>query len=140
MDITKGNKINETDIFIKWDITEDELKILLKEKLYHDTKGYYTIYWKELGGLEHELGFHFEHREKSILKELEFFRKSYEHQKASFKEFQEYFERNFGAPTKSLPGAEGYSRHEWQLKGVKIFHYMFDRFGLEEHMRIVRLE
>ena len=90
-----------------------------------------------LDGMAHELGFHFSPRSKGILTKLEFFRSSYENQKASFDEFQKHFERFFGQPTNSTMGTERFPSHTWELQGIRIIHYVFDRFGLEEHMRIV---
>lgn len=136
MDIRKGLKLDYPDIFIPWNISEDELKKILGNKLSRVTKGYYTVSCKSLGGLEHELGFHFEPREKGVLKELEFFRKSYESLEVSFKEFQQFLENKFGLPTRTFPGLEGYPRYEWQFDDVKIFHFVFERFGPEEHLRI----
>jgi hypothetical protein len=45
----------------------------------------------------------------------------------------------FGAPTTKKDGSEGFSSFEWKLPGARIVHYVFDRFGPEEHMRIQRL-
>jgi len=102
------------------------------------TRGYFTISCVSLGGLHHELGFHFLPRGGDHLHEFEFFRRSYPDQVASYREFQKHFEHAFGPPTRSTPGTEGYSRHEWEAPGARIIHFVQDRFGLEEHMRIER--
>jgi len=129
-------------------------------------KGYYTLSCKFLGGLSCELGFHFETKEdedkikefesyrKSIgkilkkheltykparqgtLKELEFFRLSYPNLKESFEEFQFYFEKEFGKPKESKPDQNGFMNHVWRFESVSIYHYVIDRFGPEEQMRI----
>ena len=70
------------------------------------------------------------------LYELEFFRKSYADQTKSYEEFQEHFEAEFGKPNFIQPGTEGFDRCTWNLQDVEIVHYVFDRFGPEEHMRI----
>ncbi len=169
IDIIKGFQIDEPHVFIPWDIEESEL-IHLLEKYYlrKVTEGYYCISCKSLGGLSHELGFHFEtkideNRNKELedymksigtivkkigpthdskntgkLKELEFFRKAYPDLKKSFDEFQLFIEKAFGQPTLSEKGGEGFQHYEWKFKGIRIYHYVLDRFGPEEHMKIIK--
>jgi hypothetical protein len=138
MNISEGFQIEVPDIFVNWSIGETELRMLLEPYgLRHITKGYFVLSCVSLNGIAHELGFHFSPRSNGILTELEFFRNSYENQKASFDEFQKHFELFFGRPTKSTMGIEGFPSHTWELQDVRIVHYVFDRFGLEEHMRIV---
>lgn len=86
--------------------------------------------------MNHELGFHFKPRKDGTLHELEFFRRSYQDQEKSYNEFQHHFETAFGPPTETKPGPEGFPSHTWRLRGATIKHYVFDRFGPEEHMRI----
>lgn len=136
MDIARGFSIEQPVAFVPWGITETQLKALLGANLRHVTRGYYTAHCKSLGGMEHELGFHFKPRANGRLLELEFFRQAYPCQEESFKEFQDHFEHVFGAPSKTFPGTCGLPSHEWQLKGVTIVHFVHDRFGPEEHMRI----
>ena len=166
MNIEKGFQIDEPSVFVPWDIDEKGLENLLGEFGLKKVKaGYYCISCKSLGGLYHELGLHFEKEDvkesekleifaKSIgkiiktvgpdsnpkregkLKELEFYRKSYPNLKESFDEFQSSFEKEFGKPTKCKMGKEGFFNYDWRLKGVRIEHYVYDRFGAEEHLRI----
>lgn len=89
-----------------------------------------------MGDMEHELGFHFEPRSGDTLYELEFFRRSYPDQKKSYQEFQNHFEAVFRKPTFTQPGSEGFDSCAWNLEGIEIVHYVFDRFGPEEYMRI----
>ena len=86
--------------------------------------------------MEHELGFHFEPRSGDFLYELEFFRRSYSEQKKSYQEFQDHFEAVFGKPNFTQSGYGGFDSCTWNLQDVEIAHYVFDRFGPEEHMRI----
>ena len=138
MNIAEGFQIEVPNIFVNWSIGETELRTLLEPYgLRHITRGYFVLSCVSLNEMAHELGFHFSPRSKGILTELEFFRRSYENQKASFDEFQKHFEVFFGQPTKSTMGTEGFLSHTWELQGIKIVHFVFDRFGLEEHMRIV---
>ena len=141
MNVRDGFKIDRPDTFAPWGITETALMSLLGGYgLRKVTQGYYALTCETLGGLKHELGFHFTPRKNGRLLELEFFRINYSDQAASYSEFQEYFERTFGEPSKTTPGDEGFPNHEWKVNGVKILHYVFDRFGPEEHMRIQKHE
>ncbi len=138
MNIAKGFQIEFPNVFVHWGIGETQLLTLLEPcGLRHITTGYFALSCVSLEGMAHELGFHFSPRSNDILTELEFFRSSYENQKASFDEFQKHFELFFGQPTKSKMGTEGFPSYAWELEGIRIVHYVFERFGLEEHMRIV---
>jgi len=140
MEITKGFQIDEPHLFIPWGITE---KTLLDQfnggGLHHVTAGYYTTTCKSLSGLNCNIGFHFDPRENGRLKELEFFRNNYDNQKVSFDDFQTHFEKEFGKPNDSRKGAEGFSDFLWQMNDIQIMHYVFNRYGPEEHMRIIKL-
>ena len=139
MDIDKGFQLEEPAVFIPWEVTEQGLVDLLSTHgLRKVTRGYFTITCRSLSGMAHELGFHFTPRGGDFLHELEFFRRSYADQKGSYDEFQEHFELHFGRPTSTNPGTEGFPTHTWNLKRVEIVHFIFDRFGPEEHMRIKR--
>ncbi|MGE0268889.1 MAG: hypothetical protein AB7S78_10605 [Candidatus Omnitrophota bacterium] len=140
MDIRNGFQIDKPSLFIPWNIKEDlfvEIFENNKVTLNHVTEGYYAkSYCESLGGLKHNLGFHFEPRRKGLLKELEFFRSSYIDLDKSFKEFNDYFEKEFGEPKISKIGKDGYPYNEWRLPGSVIYHSIFNRFGPEEHLRI----
>ena len=137
MNIREGIQLEVPDVFIPWETSEKELRDLLEPfGLRKVTKGYFTISCQSLSGMEHELGFHFIPRGGDNLQELEFFRRSYDDQQKSYDEFQSHFEQHFGKPTSTRKGTEGFPTQVWNLKGVEISHYVFDRFGAEEHMRI----
>jgi hypothetical protein len=120
-------------------IDEKELTELFNEHpLKHVTTGYYTTNCTSLTGLSCMLGFHFDPRWNGRLNELEFFRTNYDDQRKSFNEFQEYFEKTFGKPNESAKGTEGFDSYAWKIEDVQIVHYVFDRFGPEEHMRIMK--
>jgi hypothetical protein len=137
MDINKGFQIDSPKIFVKWDIDEKELTDLFNgHDLKHVTTGYYTTSCTSLNGLTCMLGFHFDPRSNGRLNELEFFRTNYDDQRKSFEEFQTHFVSVFGQPTETASGNEGFNNYAWQLNNVQIVHYVFDRFGPEEHMRI----
>jgi hypothetical protein len=136
MDLDSGFKIEDPPITVPFLIGEDELRKLVGSRLRHVTTGYFTVSCCSLGGLEHELGFHFEPRSGGRLVELEFFRRAYPDQAQSFAEFQKHFEREFGEPARTVDGPEGLPSHVWELGRFAIVHCVYDRFGPEEHMRI----
>ena len=140
MEITKGFKIVKPDIFVDWNIKENDLQKLFQDSdLKKVTTGYFTADCESLEGLNCKIGFHFEPRKDGFLKELEFFRMDYTDQKKSFNDFQKHFENTFGKPDKSTPGNKGFNNFEWNLNGIQIVHFVFDRFGPEEHMRIKKI-
>ncbi|GGK55962.1 hypothetical protein ACD591_14465 [Rufibacter glacialis] len=142
MEIHKGFKIDSPDLFINWGIKKaDFISLFPESKLKKVTGDYYTAECISLGGLSCNIGFHFDGNIwGKKLKELEFFRNDYSNQRQSFYEFQKYFETAFGQPTTTTQGTEGFPNHNWNLEsGVQIVHYIFDRFGPEEHMRIRKI-
>jgi len=137
MDISKGFQIEQPPVFVPWNIHEKELLDLFPEHaLRYITHGYYTTSCISLGGLSHELGFHFHPRDGGVLIEFEFFRRTYPDQAASYAEFQRHLESTFGAPTVSAPGSEGLPSCTWRLPGAELVHFIYDRFGPEEHVRL----
>ena len=135
MDITKGFQIDSPRILVPWDINEEGLKEIFKaHSLKRVTEKYYTTSCTSLNGLKCMLGFHFAPNGK--LNELEFFRKDYSDQQKSFNEFQKHFVNAFGHPAKTSQGDEGFNNYEWNLGKVQIVHFVYDRFGPEEHMEI----
>ena len=141
MNIQEGYKIDEPDIFIPWDIDEQTLTQKLKmHNVKHITTGYYTISCKSLNGLNCIIGFLFEPKKNGLLTELEFFRTNYSDQGKSFSDFQSHFEIEFGKPTSEYNGNEGFKNYIWNLENVQIVHFLFDRFGPEEHLRIKRIK
>ena len=138
VNITYGFKINKPDIFVPWNIDEKTLTNLFeKYEIKHITTGYYTAQCCSLENLNCMIGFNF-NTTNQRLNELEFFRMKYDDQKKSFDEFQSSFEKEFGQPTSYSMGIEGYNNYLWRIGDIQIIHYIFDRFGLEEHMRIKR--
>ena len=136
VDLARGFEIEDPSMVVPWGITADQFRDLLPSAR-EVTVGYQTHEVVSLGGLRHMLGFHFEPRTSDgQLVELELFRKSYPDQKASFQEFQEHLEATFGRGWERVPGSEGLPSYRWTIDGAEILHYLFDRFGPEEHVRI----
>ena len=82
------------------------------------------------------MGFHFNVEKNGTLRELEFFRDDYSNPEESFNEFQNHFTSNFGNHSHVSMGNEGFQNFEWRFGNIQILHFVFDRFGPEEHMRI----
>ncbi|SDT61760.1 hypothetical protein SAMN05216490_4359 [Mucilaginibacter mallensis] len=137
MNINKGFKINAPDVFVPWGIDGKQLiELFAQHSLKYITTTYYTANCISLNGLNCMIGFHFE---KGCLAELEFFQSNYDDQKKSFDEFQEHFVKEFGEPTHTTEGNEGFNNYEWLFNGIRIIHLVYDRFGPEEHMRIKKI-
>ncbi|MFN0179614.1 MAG: hypothetical protein ACKVZ0_12520 [Gemmatimonadales bacterium] len=144
MNLENGLQLERPAVFVPWSATRDALRQLFPEpgigrQGLKEVTGHYFVLSDvlSLGGLCHELGFHFGIRGR--LAELEYFRRSYEDVLGSYTEFQRHLESSFGPPTRREPGDEGCDRCVWQLTGAEVFHELVDRFGPEEHLRIVRL-
>lgn len=138
MDLTDGFQIEKPEAFVPWGISEAELLAILPIAPHHVTAGYYVIDCTSLNGLQHALGFHFRPDENGRLRELEFFRRVYPTMDESYAEFQRHLEAAFGTPTTQKPGDEGLPNCTWHSGGATIRHYILERFGPEEHVRMVR--
>lgn len=138
MNLKDGFQIEEPAVFIPWGISEDQLVDLLPVAPRHVASGYHVIDCKSLSGLHHALGFHFRPPADGKLRELEFFRRAYPDMQESFLDFQAHLEATFGTPTSQSPGDLGLPHYYWTIDGTWIRHYVFERFGPEEHVRIGR--
>lgn len=139
MDLKIGFQLEDPDVMVPWSISPVELEqLIVSSSLERVTEGYYTTPVQCLGGLRCMLGFHFEPPQEGMLQELEFFRSRSSHysQFGSFEEFQRHFEAAFGRPTRASQSSEEFPSYTWALEDATIVHYVVDRFGPEEHMRI----
>jgi hypothetical protein len=134
-DIEHGFHIEEPDLFVPWGIGEAQLLALLGVRATKVAPGYITCSCTSLGGLGHQLGFHFQPKAKGVLTELEFFRTKYPDERASFEEFQQHLEATFGTP-RSDGGIMGYPAYLWEFETVAVRHFMAYRYMVEEHVRI----
>ena len=139
LDISAGFPLEKPQVFVPWGIPEKKLSELLgRFGLKKITAGYYVISCVSLGGMHHELGFHFS-KARGLLNELEFFHKNHTKDDSFyFNEFQTHFESYFGTPAGQGHLTAGFPSYTWDLKGTRITHYMWDHFGLEEWLRIVK--
>ena len=141
MNISLGLKITDPDLFIPWNINTKQLKTVFEgHDIKYVTDTYYTIGCEMFNSLNCILGFHFQHTTFDRILEFEFFRTNYSEQEKSFDEFQFYFVQEFGPPTNIKKGNEGFNNYEWLLDDIKIIHLVYNRFGSEEHMRIIKYQ
>jgi hypothetical protein len=138
VDLHRGFAIEEPAILVPWRCTEDALARLLPSAR-EVTRGYITTRGVCLTGLLCDIGFHFEPRIDGRMREVELFHSfGYDDLAASYASFQQHLEATFGPPTSTEPGDEGFLNCVWHSQGATIRHFVFDRFGPEEHVRIRR--
>ena len=141
VDLSEGFQIEDPALFVPWGIGEDELLDLLPMEPHHVTSGYYVIDCTSLSGSKHALGFHFR-SDPSKLKELEFFRRSnptYPDLRPSFEDFQRHLRAPpLGRRQANRREARACPIFRWKVNEATIDHYVFDRFGPEEYVRITR--
>jgi hypothetical protein len=136
--LINGFTLFSPERFVPWEITEVQLTAIFDGlPLKHITTGYFVLDCEPFAGLQCSLGFHL-HSAK-VLTELEFFRNNYSNQKKSYDEFQLHLETAFGQPTHTGKGSDGFPSHIWLVHGARIEHHVIDRFGPEEHVRIIQL-
>jgi len=139
-------ELEEPHTLVPWDISQAELLSLFGDsgtrcQLSFVTDGYYVLRGRTFGGLDTSIGLHFRPQSaKGRLKELEFFDNGQKELQASFRLFQQHLERALGPPSKTEAGS--FSRdlpsYEWYLGRIWVYHWVMDRFGPEEHVRVVR--
>jgi hypothetical protein len=137
-DIERGFHVEQPSLYVPWGIPEAQLRQMLGTQAKLVTAGYVACACTSLGGLSHQLGFHFLPRPNGLLAELEFFRRDYPDQRASFDEFQAHLEATFGSPTRSLAGMMGFPTLEWEFGSVVVKHFMAYRYMPEEHVRVLK--
>jgi hypothetical protein len=87
------------------------------------------------------VGFHFRPQsETGALAELEFFDNGSHDLQASFAVYQRHLELAFGKPSHTSAGSfsSDMPSYEWRRGRLRVSHFVMDRFGPEEHVRIVR--
>lgn len=142
-EIEKGFQIENPNVFVPWNISDQELKVLFSDhELKCVTTGYYVIKCQALNGIELNLGFHFIPRKNGYLKELEIFVNYHSDRDNTYSMFQTHLESVYGNPSKTESGTWEKSKpsYTWISGSVSIYHYVFDRFGPEEHVRIKKSE
>jgi hypothetical protein len=137
MNIVKGFQVERPNVFVEWGISKSRLEQLFQTSdLRPVANDYYVASCTSLKGLSHELGFHFDPRPERGLVELEFFGIVGSDIDSSFQEFQSHLVKTFGHPTETKSGTEDYPTYIWDFEGVNIAHYVQERFGPAESVRI----
>ena len=133
-----GFPVESPQLVVPWRISEVELVALFEPgTLRHVTHGYYTTSCIALAGLSIELGFHFEPRRHGKLREFEVFRGAAMDLRASFDEFQSHLTGILGQSTnRELDAESGFVRHVWRHATFHVVHFVQERFGPEEHVRV----
>jgi hypothetical protein len=139
MDLANGFQLKTPPKFVPWRIRDLELEDLFDGFALKKVKrGYYTLKCEPISGLHCFLGFHL--HEFDVLTELEFFVLLTDEAKIkqSYEMFQRHFEAEFGKPSKTTSGTEGFPSHEWLVLGARIIHLVRERHGPEELLRITK--
>lgn len=133
-----GFPIDDPPLVVPWGLTAHQLNELLRPHgLRQVTRGYHVLSCKSLGGLAHELGFHFDPSAGRHRYWLEFFRPSYPDLRQSYEEFQRHLESTFGQPTHTQSGDQGYPSHAWEVGQFIVHHSVYERFLLCEAVTIM---
>jgi hypothetical protein len=141
MDIVSGFQLEQPQVLVRWGISEAQLQELFKNlQLRRVTNGYYVTRCTSLGGLSHDLGFHFTPSVNGTLTEFELFQTAHGGIEISYPEFQNHLEGTFGPPTATSPGTEGFPSHVWRINDVQIAHTVQEHFGPAEYLRIERIK
>jgi hypothetical protein len=139
MELTKGLQLHAPPKFVPWRIRDLELEDLFDGFALKKVKrGYYTLKCEPFSGLYCFLGFHL--HKFDVLTEFEFYvlMKDLDEIKKSYEMFQRHFEVEFGKPSKTTYGTEGFPSHEWVVPGATIIHIVRERHGPEELLTITR--
>ncbi|MEZ6093181.1 MAG: hypothetical protein R3C03_02935 [Pirellulaceae bacterium] len=141
MDIARA-LTTDAGVCIPWLIPQEELTSSVgSDCLESISNDYLVTRCSLLGGLDLSLGFHFKGNK---LLEFELFRHIAWPLPDSYAEFQRHLTLTFGDPTQSIASDRdagydcGYDHHEWRFGRIRVRHYVIDRFGCEEHVRIAK--
>ena len=142
-DLAKGFQLETPNFWLPWDITMAEfLKAFTNQRQVAPrlvAPGYYVARCQIFGGLGAQVGFHFEPKnDAGLLKELELFDNGETDIEKSYHVFHERLVQLLGEPHEEKRGACGASMadREWHVGPVSIVHYVMDRLGPEEHLRV----
>jgi hypothetical protein len=134
--IIKGLQIDDPKVFLRWNMKTRDIGIRsCNQSISCVTDNYYVIEDAKLFNytLCCNVGLHFNKR----LKSFEFFRSDYKDLNQSYTDFQAIIVNKFGEPSKRNTNATSFEYCEWELSSkIKIYHYVLNRFGLEEHLTI----
>ena len=141
-EILKGLQIDEPEIFIPWDINEDNFVDMFKNhNLARNIERYCGV--KSItvfGEINCNIVAEFDKtiRKFSISRNYpEGYVFEEDYLIKSFDAFQTALERQFGKPTNRKKTEINFESCEWDIGNkIKIYHYVMDRFGLAEYLFI----
>jgi len=142
MILSSGFEIEEPRVFVPWGISERVLVDLFGAyNLRKVTIGHYDVSCVSLGGLHHELSFHFKPRVGGVLIEMEVYLKASRSLTQSFKRLQNHFEAAFGVPSAAKHVRRSFPEYSytWKLKGVRIEHHVRDRVWDTDQVKVIKI-
>lgn len=146
MNGTVAFQLESPDLNVSWGIRPADLEARFRGhapavELRRVRAGYYVAPCRALKGLRTMIGFHFRPlADEGVLNELEFYDNGSRDLEASFALYQLHLERTFGPPSRVSPGqfSAELPSYEWRIKRLRVSHWVMERFGPEEHVRILR--
>lgn len=144
VDINRGFRIEDPDVFVPWGCTEEDLKALLSDcGLRPLGYGSYSMSCVSLGGLSHELGFSFSAETGGVLNQLNVYLRTGVHDRPSLDDsyalLQSHAEASFGLPTgRKQSAVPGFDDCIWTFGSVEIRHGIVEKVGPVEEFRLIR--
>lgn len=140
--LADGFFVENPKYIIPFDITKDDISKIVLSSIKTITPNYFTTKCIALNGLEINLGLHFsDESHPGKLREFEVFFDTYSNLLDLYKQRQLHLEKTYGIPQTIKDGE--YEKEmrfcQWIIGGTVISHYVFDRFGPEEHIQIIKL-
>lgn len=141
MELANGVKLEVPDLVLPWHTRPETVQRIVGEGHMHKaTDKYWVFPCVALGGLQMRAGLHF----TPALQEVEFFEISKDGRygalelRASYDLFQQHLVASFGEPDLAEAGSidPAYPSYTWYRQSVLVRHFVHDRNGPEEHVRI----
>lgn len=142
----RGFRLESPALTIAWGIRPAELEATFHREapgvdLIRVRAGYYVARCTALGGLRTMVGFHFSPlADDGALSEIEFYDNGSAELAESFAVYQRHLEATFGPPSAVRAGffSPDLPSYEWRKGRVRAAHFVVERFGPEEHVRVLR--
>ena len=139
-------QLETPELSVSWGTRPAELEALFREhapdvELRRVRAGYCVAPCRALSGLRTMIGFHFRPlSDHGVLDELEFYDNGSRDLEASFALYQHHLEQTFGPCSRVSPGqfSADLPTYEWRIKRLRVSHWVMERFGPEEHVRVLR--
>ena len=134
--ISKGFYVDDPEVLFEWNSDINYYVSNTKIEPNRVTDNYYTLEGTVFNNtITCNIGIHCI---KDKIMRIELFRgKEFYHTQSiheSFNEFQEKTENVFGKANHVKKGKNGFYNYSWDVGRIKISHYVYERFALEEHL------